>query len=42
MTARPQTHSIDGVRKGVSRKPMQIDRNQVNIRVGIIVCARNT
>ncbi len=42
MTARPQTHSIDGVRKGVSRKPMEIDRNRVNIRVGIIVYARNT
>ncbi len=42
MTARPQTHSIDGVGKGVSRKPMEIDRNRVNIRVGIIVYARNT
>jgi hypothetical protein len=28
--------------KGVSRKPMEIDRNRVNIRVGIIVYARNT
>jgi hypothetical protein len=36
MTARPQTHSIDGVGKGISRKPMEIDRNRVNIRVGLL------